>query len=586
MTWKVFKHQGREPDFSRLLARVPKVLIAGLWLAHGLCPVSGATLGYSTFFGGQDWDQAYSVAVDGQGNAYIAGSTLSTNSFPLLNPVQSSIGGDADVFICKLDSAGKLLFSTFLGGSGDDNSNAIALDKNGNILIVGQTHSTDFPVTDDAFQPDYAGGSAVGFGDGFLAKLSNDGSRLLYASYFGGTADDILNGVAVASDGSVLVTGITASDDLPIRNALQPQSGGGSNDSFVAKFDSSLTNLVFSTYLGGANDEQDSKIAVDPAGFIYVCGRTLSTDFPVTPGAFQTTHVVVTNIGDNWDAFITKLKPDGSALVYSTYLGNATDDAAFAIAADASGSAYVTGGISATWDQGTFPLGFQPRPAYGGQDAYVAKFRPDGSGLDWFTYLGGSARDIGSALALDSAGSVLVCGNTDSQDFPLSDPFQPKYGGGIWDAFVAKISADGQKLLYSSYLGGGGEDWGFSVGVDSGGNAIVVGQTTSADFPDLNAFQDHHAANMPGSTPFDAFITRITPTIQPPELRIARSGSNVLLTWPTSFVGYSLEYSAIVGGSLPASWHVATGSPLVIGDQQVIIQPASQATRAYRLYRP
>jgi hypothetical protein len=166
------------------------------------------------------------------------------------------------------------------------------------------------------------------------------------------------------------------------------------------------------------------------------------------------------------------------------------------------------------------------------------------------------------------------------------DPFQPKYGGGPWDAFVAKISADGQKLLYSSYLGGRGEDWGYSVGVDGAGNAIVVGQTTSVDFPVLNSFQAQRVTNSPGSDPFDAYITKVSSAIRPPTLRIVQSGSNVLLTWPSSFVGYSLEYSGSVDGNLPASWQVAMGTPLVIGDQQMIIQPTDQSARIYRLHRP
>ena len=555
-----------------------------LWLA--LVTAEGATLRFSTYLGASDWDQAYAVAVDTHGNAYVAGATLSTNAFPLLNPLQSSIGGKDDVFICKLDPEGNLLFSTYLGGSGIDEPNAIALDANGDILVVGQTHSTDFPVTENAFQPDYAGGSAVGSGDGFLAKLSGDGSRLLYASYFGGSADDVVNGVAVAPDGGVLITGITQSSDLPTRNALQPLSGGGPTDSFVARFDSTLTNLVFSSYLGGGNKEGDSKIAVDAAGFVYVSGRTLYTNFPVTPGAFQTSHVVVTNIGDNWDGFITKLKPDGSALVYSTYLGNATDDAVYAIAADRQGSAYVTGSISARWDPGTVSLGFQPNPGFGASDAYVAKLNSDGSGFAWFSYLGGSGRDLGFALSLDSDRNVFVTGNTDSQDFPVTDPFQAKFGGGPGDAFVAKISADGQKLLYSSYLGGVGEDWGFGIGVDGHGNAIVVGQTTSVDFPVLNAFQNQHSTNSPGSTPCDGYITKITPAIQPPTLRIARSGSNVLLSWPTSFMGYKLEFSDRLPTPSGVNWQVAPGTPLVIGDQQMMIQPTDYSYRAYRLHRP
>jgi Beta-propeller repeat len=553
-------------------------LLLGIVLSHA------ATVTYSTYLGGPQYDGAYAVAVDQQGNAYVAGSTESTNSFPTLNPIQPQFGGNRDVFICKLDPSGRLVFSTYLGGSGDDEPNGIALDASGNIWLVGQTHSTDFPVTDDAFQPDYGGGTAFGTGDGFLAKLSNDGSQLLYASYFGGSTDDLINGIAIDGAGNVLITGTTGSSDLPTKNALQPKFGGGQTDGFIAKLDATLTNLVFSTYFGGENRDEDAGIAVDPAGFIYVSGRTLSTNFPVTPGAFQTSHVVVTNIGDNWDAFVAKLKPDGSALIYFTYVGDATDDAAYAIAADASGSAYVTGVISATWDEGTFPLGFQPAPGYGGSDAWVAKLKPDGSNFDWFSYLGGNGMDAGFGLALDKDNNVFVTGITNSRDFPIVDAPQPKFGGGTQDAFAAKISADGKRLIYSTYLGGSGEEWGYAVAPDLQGNVIAVGQTASTNFPIEDAIQSTNSSIRSIVNPSDAYVVRLSPAVIQPPLKIGRSGDNVLVSWATNFTGFTLEFSA--GASFPLSWQPAPEVPLLLGGQYTLIQRTTGAERIYRLTRP
>ena len=543
-----------------------------------------ATVTYSTYFGGPQYDGAYAVAVDQRGYVYFAGNTDSTNSFPTLNPLQAQIGGNRNVFICKLDPSGRLVFSTYLGGAGVDEPNGIALDASGNILIVGQTHSSDFPVTDDAFQADYAGGSAFGAGDGFLAKLSNDGSQLLYATYFGGTGDDLVNGVAIDREGNVLVTGTTESPDFPIRNALQPKSGGGQTDSFIAKFDATLTNLVFSTYFGGDNREEDPKVAVDPAGFIYLSGRTLSANFPVTTGSFQTSHVVVTNIGDNWDAFVAKLKPDGSALVYSTYVGDATADAAYAIAADAGGSAYVTGTISAAWDEGTFPLGFQAMPGYGGSDAWVAKLKPDGSNFEWFSYLGGSGSESGFGLALDKDNNVFVTGVTSSRDFPVVDAPQPKFGGGTQDAFAAKISADGKRLIYSTFLGGSGEEWGYAVAPDLNGDLIAVGQTTSINFPVKDAIQATNSSIRSIQSPYDAYVVRLSPAIIQPPLKIGRSGENVLVSWSTNFTGFTLEFSE--GASLPLIWQPAAGMPLVLGGQYTAIQRTLGTERFYRLKRP
>ncbi|MBU6402365.1 MAG: SBBP repeat-containing protein, partial [Verrucomicrobia bacterium] len=194
-----------------------------------------ATLVYSTYFGGTSNDMALAVAVDSVGNAYVAGQTESTNGFPILNAFQPNYaGGFMDAFLAKFDPAGRLLFSTYFGGSGWDVANSIALDLQGNIVVVGLTTSTDLPTTDDAFQPGYGGGSAFGTGDGFIAKFTPDGSRLLYCSYFGGSLDDRIDGVAIDASGNVCINGQTGSTDLPLKNALQPMLGGGDNDGFIA----------------------------------------------------------------------------------------------------------------------------------------------------------------------------------------------------------------------------------------------------------------------------------------------------------------------------------------------------------------
>jgi len=565
-----------------LLAKALMLLPCLVWVSH----LHGATLVYSTFLGGADNDSAYAITLDAQGNVYVIGDTSNTNSFPTLNALQPQNAGELDLFIAKLNSAGELVFSTYLGGSGSEYANAIALDALGNIYIAGETRSTDFPVTDDAFQADYAGGSSHGEGDGFLAKLSNDGSRLLYATYLGGNGDDLCNGIAIGASGKVSVTGGTDSRNFPIKNALQPTFRGGLFDAFVAQFDASLTNLLFSTYFGGENEEdRDARLALDSAGHLYLCGRTLSTNFPVTPNAFQTNHVVLPELGENWDGFIAKFLPDGSGLVYSTYLGHATDDSALAIAADAKGSAYVTGAITMGWDaEDEIPRGFQPQPGYGPYDAYVAKFKPDGSGFEWFSYLGGSGAEAGFEIALDLDRNVYVIGNVNSRNFPVVEAVQTKYGGGPWDAFVAKVSADGKTLLYSTYLGGRSEEWGYGLAVDAQGHAIVAGQTMSADFATLNAHQPAYATTSSSGRIFDAFITKISPAVQPPALRIARSANNLFLTWSTNFAGYILESAGEIGAA--TLWTKTAASPLVIGGQHTVIERASGKMAVYRLQRP
>ncbi|MBI2928433.1 MAG: SBBP repeat-containing protein [Verrucomicrobia bacterium] len=547
-----------------------------------------ATIAYSTYFGAAAYDGAFAVVTDAAGNAFIAGSTGSTDgtsSFPLLNPLQADFGGgDADAFVAKLDPEGRLLFSTYFGGASYDAIEALALDRDGNLILVGETHSTDLPTTGDAFQPDYAGGSAFGYGDGFIARISPDGAQLLYCSYFGGTGDEKLNGLAVDAEGNVCLTGQTDSPDLPLKNALQPAPGGGTSDGFIAKFDPALTNLIFSTYFGGENRDEDQRIAVDPAGFTYVSGQTLSTNFPVTVGAFQTNHVVVSEIGENWDAFVAKLKPDGSALVYSTYVGHALNDAAFAVAADVDGSAYVTGAIRANWEPGSFPLGFQPTPGFGSGDAWVAKLKPDGSNFAWFSYLGGSGEDVGFGLVLDKEGNVFVTGITDSRSFPTADAPQPKFGGGTQDSFVAKVSADGQRLVYSTYLGGSNEEWGYAATPDSADNVIAIGQTTSINFPIRAALQTTNASIRTIFNPADAYVVKLTPAVEPPPLKVARSGNNILMTWPTNFTGFVLESADPL--SAPVSWKPVTAQPLVISGQYTVIQKTSGAAQFFRLRRP
>lgn len=545
-------------------------------------------LSFSTYFGGRQYDGAYAVVVDRDGNIFFGGSTSSTNTFPILNALQPAYGGGfGDAFLAKLDPQGRLVFSTFFGGTGYDAINDMALDPEGNLVVVGETRSVDLPTTDDAWQYDYSGGSAFGWGDGFIARFSPDGQRLLYCSYFGADGDDKINRLALGPEGTLYVTGQTDSQKFPLRNPFQASYGGGDSDGFLAIFDPTFTNLVYSSYFGGENRDEDLSIALGPDGFIYLAGQTLSTNFPVTFGAFQTNHAVVEQVGENWDAFVAKFKPGAAGLVYSTYVGDATYDAAFAISADAKGCAYVTGAISASWDDGTFPLGFQPAPGYGHLDGWVAKLKPDGSNFEWFSYLGGkgegildnNGEDVAYDLKLDKDSNVFVTGITESKTFPLAGAFQTNYGGGLQDSFVAKISADGQKLLYSTYLGGSGEEWGYRIAVDPEGNAVAVGQTPSTDFPVIDPIQSTNAQPRVA----DAYVTRLILRLDPPRLTIAVAAGQVQLSWPTNAVGYQLESSAGLGQT--AGWQSVTNSPEVKADQFVVRETAADSARFYRLHK-
>jgi hypothetical protein len=540
----------------------------------GRARTSAAPSDYSTYFSGPGYDGLFAVAVDAAGNAYVGGGTTSTTSFPVLNALQPGYGGGfSDGFVAKLNSEGVPVFVTYLGGAGADFIYGVVLDNDGNIIVAGNSHSVDLPTTDDAFQPEYNGGSAFGYGDGFIAKLTPDGSRILYCSFFGGNGDEKINGIAIDLKGNLCITGDTDSMNLPLRNALQPGFGGGETDGFVAKFDATLTNLVFSTYFGAENREQDQKIAIDPNGFIYLCGATFSTNFPVTPGTFQTNHVILDQFGPTTDAFVAKLPPDGSPLVYSTYIGSALNDTAYAIAVDTEGSAYITGEIRTVFKDVDF--GFQPELARPEVDGYIAKLAPDGSKFAWFSYLGGRGSDRGYGIALDDATNVFVTGLTDSIDFPIVNAVRPEFAIGSQGAFVAKVSPNGKKLLYSGILPAPQEQQGVGLAVDTEGAAVIVGQLGSV-------FRPEPIDDLEGFPPLEtqALVTRITP-VGRPILEIRRAGVNVLLSWPTNYAGFSLEASASLG--IVAPWKSVPGEPVVLGNQNAVVQAAAGAPRFFRL---
>jgi pimeloyl-ACP methyl ester carboxylesterase len=392
---------------------------------------AGSALVYSTYLGGSGSETPYGITVDATGNAYVTGQTSSTNFPTTPGAFQPSCGGGYDAFVVKLNATGSaLVYSTYLGGSGWDHAyGGIAVDGTGNAYVTGQTSSTNFPTTPGAFQSSFGGGLY----DAFVVKLNADGSALVYSTYLGGSDGDYGNGIAVDASGNTYVTGYTNSINFPTTPGAFQTTLGTWIDAFVVKLNADGSALVYSTYLGGANTEWAKGIAVDASGNAYITGYTGSSDFPATPGAFQT------GSGGAYDAFVTKLNATGSALVYSTYLGGSSSDQVWGgIAVDASGNAYVTGWTQST-NFPTTPGAFQP--SFGGDtDAYVVKLNAAGSALVYSTYLGGSLYDQGYGIAVDATGNAYVTGDTTSIDFPTTPgSFQTSYGGAR-DAFVAKIS--------------------------------------------------------------------------------------------------------------------------------------------------
>jgi len=397
-----------------------------------------------------------------------------------------------------------LVYSTYLGGSGNDGGGAIAVDSAGNAYVTGATSSANFPgASSSAIQSTLAGGQ-----NAFVAKINAAGSALVYSTYLGG-GNDGGNAIAVDSASNAYVTGQTESANFPVVNAIQSTNGGYSA-SFVAKVNAAGSALVYSTYLGGSNTEDEGEgIALDSSGNAYVTGITSSTSFP---GASSST-IQPTFSGSIQNAYVIKINAAGSALVYSTYLGGngasgapGGGDNGSAIAVDSSGNAYVTGETEST----NFPVVNAIQSANGGYwNTFVAKINAAGSALVYSTYLGGSnnyvtAADQGYGIAVDSSGNAYVTGVTLSTNFPgaSSSAIQSTLAGSQ-NAYVAKINAAGSALVYSTYLGGSSPDYGHGIAVDSSGNAYVTGITSSTSFPVVNAIQPTSGGGR------DAFVAEV-----------------------------------------------------------------------------
>ena len=374
-----------------------------------------------------------------------------------------------------------LIYSTFVGGGIYDEGWNIALDSEKNVYVTGDTHSSDFPTTIDCFDDSHNGG----WSDVFVFKLKNDGSDLIYSTFVGGGGYDVGYSIALDSQDYVYVTGRTKSSDFPTTSGSFDESCNGDWDVFVFKLKNDGPGLVYSTFVGGGGSDSGYSIALDSDKNVYVTGRTRSSDFPTTSGCFDESYN-----GDG-DVFVFKLKNDGSGLVYSTFVGGGSGDYGRSIALDSETNVYVTGYTLSS----NFPTtsGCFDDSHNGGWDIFVFKLKNDGSDLIYSTFVGGGDSDSGESIALDSEDNVYVTGFTYSSDFPTTiDCFDDSHNGG-GDVFVFKLKNDGSDLIYSTFVGGGDEDWGNSIALDSEDNVYVTGFTYSSDFPTtIDCFDDSH----------------------------------------------------------------------------------------------
>jgi hypothetical protein len=502
-------------------------------------------LNYSTYLG--QLGQAYAIAVDAAGEAYVAGSAGA--GMPTTNGIQPSPMAKStppptpSAFVAKLNSAGTaVLYCTYLSGSMEDDAYGIALDPLGDAYVAGITFSPDFPVTTGAFQRI----NSAANGAGFVAAINPTGTALIYSTYLTGNTRTSISGIAVDSAGDAYVTGSTDDINFPTTSgAFQTAAKTDYAEDptgFVTKLNPTGKSLTYSTFLGGSRGDYPAAIALDSLDNAYIAGYTQSGDFPTTPGAFQTTP------GSGWNAFVTKLNPGGTAPDYSSFLGGYREDAAEAIAVDSSGDAYVTGYA----DSPNFPVTagvFQPNLNVGqfplAQNAFVTEFNASGSGLVYSTYLGGSyngtggaAEDVGVGIAVDSSGNTYVIGSTPDLDFPVTPGALElqnlaQLNSADYSSFLTKINPEGSQILYSTYLSGSGDysgetcDCASGIARDTSGNMYLTGWTVSTDFPStLGAFQTQMEGSISGVEPFVAKFNASEMTTLPTTTTTLTANSN------------------------------------------------------------
>jgi len=468
--------------------------------------------------------------VDASGNAYITGITY-TSDYPIITGAYQTAngGGSNDAFVTKLKPDGSaLVYSTFIGGNSGDYANSIAIDAGGNVYLTGVTSSNNYPTTGGAYQTTLNGSQ-----NAFVTELNSTGSALVYSTYVGGNSYDAGNKILVDASGNSYVAGQTSSSNFPTTGgAYQTAYGGGSNDVFVTKLNSSGSALVYSTFIGGNDDDEGNSLAIDASGNAYVTGQTASSNFPATGGAYQTAFG-----GGGYDAFVTKLKPDGSGLVYSTFIGGNVMDKGYSITIDAGGNSYITGSTSSS----NYPAtgGAYQTAKAGTLDAFVTKLNSGGTALVYSTFIGGNNTDVGESIAADADGNAYITGYTFSSDYPTTTgAYQTAFGGNA-DVFASKINSNGSALIYSTYIGANGFDIGYSSAIDAGRNVYLTGYSSlSTAYPTTpGAYQTNFSGTV------DVFVTKLDlNSLLPPDV-VQQAGpvsgsigliKPILLKWTSS----------------------------------------------------
>ena len=532
-------------------------------------------LAYSTFLGGLGYEQASGVAVNPMGEVYVVGETSSTN-FPVANALWSTNAGGYDgiqnpygneAFVAKLGAEGtNLIFATYLGGDGVDAAIAVALDAAGNPVITGLTGSTNFPITPAAIQSRIASEPALGlFLNDVFVVKLSADGESLLYSTYIGGVDDDL-GLAVALDETGAVYVAGHTESPDFPVRNNATIYEGRTDAFVLKFTMGEPDLTYSMLLGGSDFDFAQSLAVDRFGHAYVLGDTGAGGFPIT-NAFQPTYG-----GGDYDAFLAKIRPQGDGLVFSTFLGGSNQEEGLGIALDNEGHAFVTGYTSSSGFPMTNAL-YATKAS--GRDAFVAKFDPMGQ-LQYSSFLGGRSDDEGWAIAVDAAGSAHVVGMTQSSDFPLTNALQTVYQGGR-DVFVTKLSPDGQGLVFSTFLGGPRGDEARAMALDAAGSVFVAGYTASTNFPVAPAANP--VQRVYGGGIADAFVLKVVPSVV---LTVSQpSAGTIVLSWPAGLTDYVLESAPVLAEA--GGWTIVPGDSSVSNGLQSVTVTHVAGHAYYRL---
>jgi hypothetical protein len=496
---------------------------------------------YCTYLseGGTNSDLIYDAFVNNAESLVVSGQAGSSIFPTTPGAYMTASGGGADMFATKFTADGTaLVWSSYVGGSNTDIGLGVLYDAASNVFVSGYTASTNFPCTTGTYDSTYSGGGL----DVAIAKLSADGASLLWGTYLGNGGSNTVYSGAVDATGSFEVVGYTTSATFPVTpGAFQTTHAGGGDDLFITKFNPAGNDLIFSTFLGGNGDDYAYGCWGDAAGNFYLAGRTNSTNFPTTVGSLQP------NFNGATDAVVAKFGPTGS-LLYSTYIGGSSDDWALRVVADAAGNAYVCGYTSST-NYPTSATAFQTVLG-GNYDAFVTKLNPAGSAIVYSTYIGGSALEYARGLSVDINGNAYITGQTWSTNFPVTpDAEWSTFQGGSYDAYLTMVNPDGSNLSYSTYFGGNNSEYGRACVHDNSGNAYVAGFTGSYNLPTTpGAFQ----TSVVGTTANMGFAFKyeINALVSAPRLMEPANNSIFVTTTPlfkwhkvSNAVSYELEVS-------------------------------------------